>query len=84
MGARQKSRIGKTLEKLFEFLYAQPSVTRDTAHGVGVDGIMSGYRDDSIVFGHDQMLALPNNLETSFFKGANCLKMRDAWYFGHD
>jgi hypothetical protein len=66
-----------------EFLRAQPGVGGNRAHGVRVDGVVSGNREAHVAVGHDDVLPLPQDHEAGFFQCADGLVLADAGYLWH-
>jgi hypothetical protein len=67
----------------FELLRAQPGVRGNRAHGVRVDGVVSGNREAHVAVGHDDMLPLPQDHEPGFFQCADGLVLAEAGYLWH-
>jgi len=66
------------LEQLAESLGSQSGSADNHRHGVGVDGIVAGDRDDPLPIRHDDVSALPCDTESGFFQGAHRAEMRDS------
>jgi len=66
------------LKKLFEFRWAKSSVTGNSAHCEGVNGIMPGNSQSCYAIGHDNVFALTNDPKAGLFQGPNCLFGADA------
>lgn len=62
-----------------KILDAQTGVTHNAAHCECVDGIVRRNCQNSSTVSHDDVSALPNEAESSFFKRGNCAKVVDPW-----
>jgi hypothetical protein len=71
------------LEKLFELVNGQPSITGYAAHCKGVDWIVSWNCEDPNSVSHHNVLSLTNNAKACFLQGPNSIEMVDAGYLGH-
>ena len=65
-------------------LDAQASITHDTAHGKRINRIVAGNSENANAIRHDNMLALTENANASFFKSSTSVQMIDARYLWHD
>ena len=70
-------------QQLLEFINTQTSVMCNATHRKRVDRIRAGNGKDAGAVGHDDMLALPDDLEAGLLQSANRLEVRDAWDLGH-
>ena len=50
-----------TLQQRAKFVFTEPGVADDAAHGERVHWIVSGNRDNPDTVGHDDVLALPGD-----------------------
>ena len=71
------------LKQLSEFVGCHSGIFSNIAHGDGVDGIMTRYRESICSIGHDDMAALSYDLISEFFKNPNSLPLADTRQFGH-
>ncbi len=79
----QKFRFGRPgLEQLTELLDRESSVARKTAHGEGIDRIVTRNGENALAIRHHNMLALACNPETRLLKGTHCIQVVDASNFG--
>lgn len=60
----------------------EPGVTNKTAHGEGIDRIVTRNGKNALAIRHHNMLALACNPETRLLKGAHCIQVVDASDFG--
>jgi hypothetical protein len=80
-----KQRVSsRTSEEPAKLLDRQPGITYNPAQREGLDRIMPGYSDLAVPIAHDDMLALPNNLETRSGQSTHGILMIDTWYPGHE
>ena len=70
-------------KQYLELLRVQPGVGGNRAHGVRVDGVVSGNREAHLAVGHDDVLPLPQDHEANFFQRADRLVLADAGYLWH-
>jgi hypothetical protein len=70
-------------EKLAKFVHGVASVFGDSAHGEGIDWVVSGDGDKLGAVGHDDVAALANDFETSFFQSPDGVKVIDARQLWH-
>src|SRR2546426_8866678 len=66
-----------------KFVFTEPSVANDAAHGERVHGVVSGDRDDPNAVGHHDVLALPNDPKARLLQSAYSVLMVDARYSRH-
>lgn len=71
------------LNELAKFFDGQTSVPNNAAHRKGLDGIVPGNRDESVVVAHGNVLALTNYSKARFFQSRYCAKVVDACKFRH-
>ena len=63
-------------------LVREPSVTNKTAHGEGIDRVVTRNGENALAIRHYNMLALACNPETCLLEGAHCVQVVDASDFG--
>jgi hypothetical protein len=56
------------LQKVLELFNTQTCIVYDSSHRISIDGICSGYRNNSFAIGHRDMFALPCDPEAGFLK----------------
>ncbi len=66
------------LEQLPELLDRESGVTHKTAHGEGIDWVVTRNGENTLAICHHNMLALACNPETGLLKGAHCIQVIDA------
>ncbi len=71
-------------EKPAKLLDRQPCITYNPAQREGLDWIMPGYGELAVPIAHDDMLTLPNDLESRFLQSTHGILMIDTWYPGHE
>jgi len=69
-----------TLQQRAKFVFAEPGVADDAAHGERVHRVVSGNRDDPDIVGHDDVLALPGDPKARLLQSAYGVLMVDARY----
>jgi len=62
-------------EQFLELLHRQTRILNDTAHGVGVHGIVARNGEDAAAIGHDDVLALTSDPESGLLKSSHGLEM---------
>lgn len=70
------------LEQLAKLLDRETSVTRDTAHGDGIDRIVAWDGQDPRPVPHDSVLTLAHDGEPGLFECADGIQVIDAGKFG--
>jgi len=70
-------------DDLFEGQDQAAGIPDNTAHGERVHGVMPWDGHDAPAVGHDDVLALPRNLETGLLKRPNSPKVGYPAYLGH-
>jgi hypothetical protein len=71
------------LQRLPKLLGAQAGIPHNAAHGMSVDGIMPGNRDDAHAVGHDDVLPLPRDSKSGPFQRLDGAQVRDARDLSH-
>ena len=69
-----------TLQQHAKFVFTEPGVADDAAHGERVHRVVSGNRDDPDIVGHDDVLALPGDPKARLLQSAYGVLMVDARY----
>ena len=72
------------LQEFAKLLDRKPGITRDTAHGDGVNRIVTRNGEDSRSIAHHNVLTLSKDKETRLFKRPNRIKVVDARELGQD
>ena len=72
------------LQEFAKLLDRKPGITRDTAHGYGVNRVVTRNGEDSRPVTHDDVLALTKNNKTCLFKRPNRIEVIDARELGQD
>lgn len=75
--------FGQVLEQIHEFSDRQTRILDNTAQGVSIDGIVSGYDELPMPVTHNNMAALANDDKARLFQCANGVKMIDARDLDH-
>ena len=75
---------GRTSEEPAKLLDRQPRITYDPAEREGFERIMTGYGDLAVPVAHDDMPALPNDLESRSPQGTRGILMIDTRYPSHE
>lgn len=70
-------------EEAPKLLDRQTRIANQTRHGVWIDRIVPRDRENAHPVGHDDVLSLTNDTESSFLKGANRVEMTDARTLRH-
>ena len=65
-------------------LDGKASIAGDTAHGDGVNRVVTRNGEDSRPVSHDNVLALTKDNEASYFERPDCIEMVDAGELGQD
>ena len=70
-------------EKIPELLRRKARIPDNAAHGERVHGVVpwNGHNPPSV--GHDDVPALPGDMEAGLFQGLDRPKVRDPWYLRH-
>ena len=71
------------LEQPSEFLYVESGIADNTCHSDGVNRIGTGNGENAVSIGHDDVFALPDNLESSFLESTDRLFVGYPWKLGH-
>ena len=66
------------LEQLPELLNREAGITDDTAHGEGIDRVVTGNGENTLPIGHYDVLALARDPETGLFERAHCIEVIDS------
>ena len=69
-------------KQYLELFRARPGVGGNRAHGVRVDGAVSGNREAHVAVGYDDVLPLPQDHEAGFFQCADGLVLLTPAIFG--
>jgi hypothetical protein len=72
------------LQQLPKLFQAHSGVPNNSGHREGIDWIVAGNRQDSRSIRHDNVRALAENTEASFFQCSDGSKMVDPWKLGHE
>lgn len=68
---------------LAELLGRQTSISRDSAHREGIDGIVTRNGHNALAVGHDDMLALARDAKADLLEHPDRVEVIDAREFGH-
>jgi hypothetical protein len=71
------------LKKVSELFDGETRVPGDTAHREGVDGVVSGHRQNPGAISHDDVLTLPNDTESCLFESSNRVEVIDTRNLWH-
>jgi len=66
------------LQQFTKLLNRQASIPSDTAHGVGVDGIVARDGDDTLTVAHDDVLALTHDAKSRLHECAHGVEVIDT------
>jgi hypothetical protein len=87
---RSNARLGvptpghNKLQEFAKLLDRKPGITRDTAHGDGVNRIVTRNGEDSRPIAHHDVLALTKDNKACLFKRSNRIEVIDARELGQD
>ena len=70
-------------EKFAELQRRKAGIAGDAAHSERVHRVVPGNGHNPPSVGHDDVLALPGNVEAGLFEGFDCPKVRDTGYLRH-
>jgi len=71
-------------EELAKLIDRKAGIAHDTAHGIGIDGVMSWNRHDVHTISHDDMFTLPRDPQASLFQRPNRIAMVYTRELRHD
>ena len=72
-----------TLQQRAKFVFTEPGVAGDAAHGEGIHGVVPGNGEDPDTVRHDDVLALSDDLKACLLQPTYGVLMVDARDSGH-
>ena len=73
----QRSRYGRS-QQLAKLLDRESSIANDTAHGDGIDRVVTRNGQDACAIAHNNVLSLTEDRKSGLFEGSYCVKVIDA------
>lgn len=83
MGEADYTRMSLTSQEVSEFRDGKPGILNDSAHGVGIHGVITRDGQEARSIRHHDMLALPQDPESGALERSDCVQMIDARYLRH-